>query len=125
MEKRFGKSDKWLLLILAVGLLVGCLIFYALGVKKGAEVTVTVAGELYGTYSLEKDAVIEIQINGSVTNRLEIKDKKASVTEASCPDKLCVHQKAISKTNETIVCLPNKVVIEILDADVSDFDSMT
>ena len=40
-------------------------------------------------------------------------------------DKLCVHQKAIERTNETIVCLPHKVVVEIQDAKEADFDSMT
>ena len=45
--------------------------------------------------------------------------------EADCPDKLCVHQKAIERTNETIVCLPHKVVVEIQDAKEADFDSMT
>lgn len=125
MAKRFGKSDAWLLVILAVVLLAVCLLFYGFGGKKGACVTVTVAGELYGTYPLEQDAVVEIKIDGNVTNRLEIKDGAADVTDASCPDKLCVHQKSISKTNETIVCLPNKVVVEIMDGEASDLDSMT
>ena len=57
---------------------------------------------------------IPIQKDGKTTNLLVIKDGKADVTEADCPDKLCVHQKAISKTNETIVCLPNKVVVQVI-----------
>ena len=31
---------------------------------------------------------------------------------AECPDHLCMKQKAIDEKGGTIVCLPNKVVIE-------------
>src|SRR5690625_132458 len=46
-------------------------------------------------------------------NLVEIGDEKVRVTEASCPDKLDVKQGYISRVGETIVCLPNKLVIEI------------
>lgn len=75
----------------------------------GSTVTVTVDGREFGTYSLDKEQ--EIAINK--TNRLVIKDGKADMIWADCPDKLCVHQKAINRDGETIVCLPNKVVAEV------------
>ena len=46
------------------------------------------------------------------------------LTEADCPDKLCVHQKAISKNHEMIVCLPNKVVVEVTGSEENGFDSI-
>ena len=46
------------------------------------------------------------------------------MVEADCPDKLCVHQKAISKNNETIICLPNKVVVQVTSGEESEFDSV-
>lgn len=46
-------------------------------------------------------------------NLIEIGDEKVRVIEASCPDKIDVKQGYISKIGETIVCLPNKLVIEI------------
>ncbi|OYP37556.1 hypothetical protein CG709_05765 [Lachnotalea glycerini] len=51
-----------------------------------------------------------------------IKDQKAKMEEANCPDKLCVHQKSIDKTGETIVCLPHKVVITVIDAKENELD---
>ena len=33
----------------------------------------------------------------------------------NCPDKICVNHAAISKKGETIVCLPHKVVVEVVD----------
>lgn len=46
-------------------------------------------------------------------NLLEIGDERVRVIEASCPDKIDVKQGYISSIGETIVCIPNKLVIEI------------
>lgn len=46
-------------------------------------------------------------------NLIEIGDGKVRVVEADCPDKLDVKQGYISKVGEVIVCLPNRLVIEI------------
>ena len=98
--------------------------FYLTHQDTGASVEVTVDGAIYGTYPLDVDKEIPIQKDGKTTNLLVIKDGKADVTEADCPDKLCVHQKAISKTNETIVCLPNKVVVQVIGTGESELDSI-
>lgn len=45
-----------------------------------------------------------------------IRDGKADMKEADCPDKLCVHQKAISAENESIVCLPDRVVVTVTNS---------
>jgi len=44
---------------------------------------------------------------------LVIKDGKADMISAECPDHICVHHAPISHKGETIVCLPNRVVVEI------------
>lgn len=46
-------------------------------------------------------------------NIIEIGDEEVRVIDASCPDKLDVLQGSISKIGETIVCLPNRMVVEI------------
>lgn len=81
--------------------------------NKETELKITVAGEVYGTYSLEKNQVIKIQD----TNVCEIKDGKVKMTEASCPDHVCIRQGTIDAPGETVVCLPNKVVLEIVSKD--------
>ena len=64
-----------------------------------------------------------IRINGG-TNILTIKNGKAKMTDADCPDQLCVHQKAASKNHESIICLPNKVVVEVDGSEESEFDAV-
>ena len=50
-------------------------------------------------------------------NLIEIGDEKVRVIEAECPDKIDVKQGYISRIGETIVCLPNKMVVEIKGLD--------
>ena len=80
------------------------------GNSKEQKLRITVSGEEYGTYSLEEDQVIKV----GDTNVCEIKDKKVTMISADCPDQLCIHQRSIQLQGETIVCLPNKVVLEIM-----------
>lgn len=46
-------------------------------------------------------------------NLIEVGDGKIRVIDADCPDKIDVKQGYISNIGETIICLPNKMVIEI------------
>ncbi len=83
-------------------ILIGCILlvaavcagFFLLTGKEAQEAVVTVDREVYGTYSLAKDQTIEIQDG----NRLRIQNGQAKMEWADCPDQLCVHQKAISRT---------------------------
>ena len=43
----------------------------------------------------------------------KIKDGKVTMISAQCPDQLCRKQGPVFRPGETIVCLPNKVVLEI------------
>lgn len=121
-EKTMKRND-WLLLI--VILLTAAFIFfirYFVGDEHPGYVTVRVDGEITETYDLSEDQVVEL--NGG-TNTMKIEDRTVDMIEADCPDKLCVHQKAISKNNENIICLPNKLVIQIMSQDESVLDAVT
>lgn len=71
-------------------------------------IRITIDGKEFGTYSLDKDQVIHI----GDTNVCEIKNGKATMIEATCPDHYCMKQKAVDEHGGSIICLPNKVVIE-------------
>lgn len=87
-------------------------------VRRGhyGSIRITINGEEYGTYSLAKDQVISI----GDTNVCEIKNGEIRMIEADCPDHLCLKQRAVDSTGGTIVCLPNKVVIEGIKGTSSD-----
>lgn len=102
-------------LLVAVMIWIG---FGQLWKSDGSIVEVTVDGEILGTYRLDQDQTVQIQ----ETNVLVIQNGKADMTDANCPDRLCVHQKAISKSGENIVCLPNKVIVTIIGTEESAED---
>lgn len=92
--------------------------------KEGANVVVTVDGKEFGTYSLEENRVVEIESEYG-TNLLHISNHKAKMEDATCPDLLCVNQHSINKTGETIVCLPNKVVVTVENGENNEVDITT
>ena len=47
------------------------------------------------------------------TNTVSIEGGRVKVTQADCKNQICVNHKSISKKGESIVCLPNKVIVEI------------
>ena len=101
------------ILILAGVLWLG---FQIAGKRSHNTIRITVDGKEFGTYSLSQDQIIHI----GDTNVCEIKDGKIKMTGADCPDHLCIKQKAVGSSGGTIVCLPNKVVIEGVKAAGSE-----
>ena len=84
---------------------------------EGSAVTVEVNKQIVGTYSLSEDRVVDIPTEGGELNRLVIRDGKAFMETASCPDGICVSHRPISRAGESIVCLPHKVVVTVVGGE--------
>lgn len=106
------KSD---IILLCSVLLVALTVFgicAALYLGRGETVVVRVDGEEYARLPLGDDAELLIEgVNGG-TNLLIVKDGKAYISEASCPDLVCVHTGRADEL-KSIVCLPNRVTVSI------------
>lgn len=90
--------------------------------KDGDYAVVTVNGVEVAKYSLSEDIEVRLESENGGYNVLVINGGKADITEASCPDHVCVDQHTISKIGEAITCLPNKTVITIESEKEADFD---
>lgn len=123
MNRRFGKNDVIFIGFLAIFCIAVCIWVYKGGAVEGSNILITVDGEEYGTYSLFEEQTITIG-EGDNENIIVIKDGKAYMKEASCPDQLCVDQNEISFDKESIICLPNKVVITVISDVESDVDGI-
>lgn len=124
MNREFGKKDivfLAVLFVLGIALTVGIYCFSA----SGSEIRITVDGRLYGTYNLEKNQEISIELDGEIANVVVIEDGEAYMKDADCPDQLCIHQGAISRDKQTIICLPNKVVVEVVGGKEQTYDSIS
>ncbi|MCR4947349.1 MAG: NusG domain II-containing protein [Lachnospiraceae bacterium] len=121
----FGIRDVVVLILLVAGCFCA---FFVRGITKeaGNYVVVSVSGEEVTRVPLDSAPGVSIDITGAgsdkPTNVLHIENGRAYMTQADCPDGLCMRQGAISHVNESIVCLPNKVVVYIEGAEESDAD---
>ena len=60
-------------------------------------------------------------------NLISVADGSVIMEAADCKDQICVRHKPISSTGESIICLPHRLVVEMIgDADtaVNDSDSI-
>ncbi len=89
--------------------------------KDGSYAVIKVDGNVIKTLDLNSgETTIEVNGYQGGVNKVVINDGKVSMTEADCPDELCVKTGKISRVGETIVCLPHRVVVEIKGSQDDD-----
>lgn len=124
-EKLVGKNDIIMIIVLFV---CGAIIAMALLLTRheGNQVVVSVDGKEIAAFPLDKDITYEIDGYEGGHNTLIIKDGVAYMSDASCPDHLCMGMGKISRNGQSIICLPNRVVVEIrgTDGDEPEYDAI-
>ena len=103
MKSKKNRNDFVLILVLLAVILIGFLVVRLQRQKDAFTVDVSVDEEI--------DTWIDGYQGGQ--NHLVIQDGCARIEEADCPDKLCVKQGTVSKSGESLVCLPNRVVVAV------------
>ncbi len=109
--------------IIVILLILFLSLFMALFAKKlksnedGSYLRIELNGKEYGRYPLNKDKTFKIKIDEDEYNVVEIKNKEVRMKEANCRDLLCTHMPSIKKVGETIVCLPHRLILEIISSD--------
>lgn len=85
-------------------------------------------GILIEEISLSKDMqpyTVTIQRGEGEENIIEVAEGAIRVADATCPDRVCVHQGFIADDTLPIVCLPHRLTIQIITAEGGDFDGAT
>lgn len=121
MFKVIKKADIVLaVLLIAAGLAAS----YALsfGQSTGDELVITANGERFGSYALMEDREISIERGGHI-NKITIRGGVVSMSFSDCHGQDCVKMAPISKTGESIICLPHKIILEI-DGGEAAYDSV-
>ena len=78
---------------------------------------ITVNGTIVNEIALDGKSLpltVTYEGPGGFSNTIEAEHGRIRVREAGCPDQVCVHQGWISDGTVPIVCLPNKLIIEIV-----------
>ena len=112
MKQKTLKND--ILLICAL-LLLALAVWGVLRLTRdaGSEAVVTVDGQIVLTVPLSREATLAVGENLGFRNVVEVADGRVRVSDADCPDRLCVRQGWIRYDGESIVCLPHKLVVTV------------
>ena len=99
-----------MILVAAAGFL-----WYNLAKEEGGAVMLIQDGKEVQSFSLNDEVEYLIETEDDSYNLLVIQGGKAYMKEASCPDQICVNHRPVSNVGETIVCLPNEIVIKVIE----------
>nr|WP_314278503.1 NusG domain II-containing protein [uncultured Peptostreptococcus sp.] len=118
------KRDIILFIIIAIVIVQAVLINKYINSGQGDRVEVYVENKLYNTYPLDKEKRVQIKEKNGRINNIYIHNRGVEMTQANCPDKVCIHTGFINKPGQSIVCLPHKINIKIVSdkEDKSDKD---
>ena len=122
-EKKKNRKRADLLLI--AGLLIlalGMGLWLYLTRQQGARAVVYVDGRAAASYPLDRDTVVRLDNPNGSYNVLVIENGQANVTDAGCPDRICVMMHPIRYDGESIICLPNRTEIRIEGGEPSGVD---
>ena len=122
-KKTIQKRELILIGILLIcGLILGAVLL--LSSKSGAQIEISVGGQVCAVYPLNENATYIIDGIYGGTNTLVVENNSAHMIDATCPDKVCIHMGTISKGGQSIICLPNQVVVQILSDDTMGIDGV-
>lgn len=93
--------------------------FLLLSPKQSVQPTaqLRVDGKVIKNFDLTRNQTYTYRDKDGDINEIEVRDRKIGITYANCPDQVCVRKGFIDKAGQTIVCLPHKLVIEVISAD--------
>ena len=113
------KSFLWGLL-LALIVAAGLLLYGKLGRGEGMVAVVSVNGEVLERIDLSKvREAYDLDVATDFgRNIVHVEPGAISVTHADCPDQICVMQGKLSSSGIPIICMPHRLVIEILGGDL-------
>ena len=113
-----------------IGLIVGCLLAALiccglwLGLRRdGAAVIVEQDGKETARYALDENRTVRIEGQGGY-NILVIEGGETWLSEADCPNLLCVKTGKIRYAGQSIVCLPHRLAVRIVGG-ASALDAVT
>lgn len=122
MKKYIRKADVILLIILVIVGLV-CTVIVSTSGSEGDSVVIEQNGDLFATYSLNEDRTVTVE-GAKTTNIVKISNGEVIMSESTCKNQVCVRHSAISRSGESIICLPNRVVVRI-EGKGGGYDAVT
>ena len=105
------KNDLILICSVLMIAFIGIIILFFISDNTSETAVITIDGKEYKRLPLDENTTITIETEHG-SNTLVINDGKVYISEASCPDKVCIKSGHASEL-KPIVCFPNGVVVSI------------
>ena len=124
MENKKIKRDAVLVLLCII---ISAAVYFIINIyvkKDGAFAVVKVDGEIIRSLELNNNTSVIVHGYQGGSNTIVVDNGQVYMTDADCPDKLCERTGRISRTGESIVCLPHRVVVEIQGNTAERVDSV-
>lgn len=112
-------------LLLVILIMIGFLIQKFFFGKSGTRAIIEQNGETIAELDLSKNTELVLNDGNGGSNTITVNNGQISVTDANCPDLVCVRTGAISQTGEVIACLPHKLIITISSVQTDSLDGLT
>ena len=114
------KTRFWIMILCVLFFL--C-VFLSIGLflpgKAASQASIYSDGRLVKTVTLSVDQEFTVPAPVGGSNTVTVRDGAIAVTEATCPDRYCMHR-GFCTGGSSIVCLPNRLVIEFSGAQTVD-----
>ena len=107
---RITKKEILILLGIIAAALIALLVIN-LTSHEGKRAVITIENSIVKEVALTDSG--EFTVDGIYNVTFEVSDGSIRIKENDCPDKICVDTGWISKTNERIICMPKKLIVEI------------
>lgn len=121
--KLFSRIDFWFLIVVCIALFSWIALSHAS--PYASKAVILVHGKVYKVVSLDKNGTFDIRWKGVHLMTVQIKNGAVRAKESTCKNKICVHTGWISKDGQSIVCVPNRVIIYTKGAKQTSYDLMT
>lgn len=110
--------------IFLVSALLAVFFLLSFGQKDAAVAVIEQDGHELMRLLVAKEQTVRIVSDGGV-NVIVTTGSGVLVSEADCPDQICVRQGEISHSKESIICLPHRLIIRLEDKGHDGLDAMT
>ena len=117
------KKDFLLILIILIVAAAMWMGFAFLSPAQNASAVISVDSKQVYRLDMRQDGIYEIE-GMLYPCTVEIKNGRIRMEASQCPDKICEHTGFISHSGQAIVCLPNRVIIELQKQDGLQLDAV-
>lgn len=119
------KKKDFIIYSIIISLFIFSLLLTYISGHSGNIVRVYVNREIYAEYPIDLDKEVLISGSDGIKLKMLINDGNVYASESNCPDKVCEKTGNVNKTNESIICLPGKIVISVASEKESEYDTIS